>query len=104
MRKSASKELTFIDFDKCVHDITHKLMKKGQMCFGSYNHKIYIVTSNKIGMRNPYEENKKLQDNDTITTYSHGTNIPFIKYFADKDILNSIEEIKKIYKEFTKND
>ena len=103
MRKSASKELKFLDFDKCVHDIRNKLIRKGLMCFRSFNHKIYIATSNKMGMRNPNEKDKELQDNDRITTYPHGTNIPFTKFFADKDIPNSIEEIKKIYKEFTKN-
>ena len=39
-----------------------------------------------------------------MKTYPHRTNIPFIKYFDDKDIPNSIEELKKIYKKFIAND
>ena len=27
----------------------------------------------------------KILDDDGITTYLHGTNMPFIKYFDDKD-------------------
>ena len=55
VKKSASKELTFHDFDKCLHDITK-----------------YFITP--------------------------------IKYFDDKDTPDCIEELKKTYKEFTKND
>ena len=29
--------------------------------------------------------------------YSHGSNISLINYFSDKDIANSVEELKKIY-------
>lgn len=41
-----------------------------------------------------------------ITIYFHRTNMRLIKYFdnKNKDIPNSIEESKKIYKEFTDND
>ena len=61
--------------------------------FRSINHHIY-----------PFASNKKIQDEDRMKTYPHRTNIPFIKYFDDKDIPNSIEELKKIYKKVSAND
>ena len=55
-------------------------------------------------MRNPNENDKELQNDDWITTYPQRSNISFIRYFDDKDIPNSIQELKKIYKTFTEND
>ena len=43
---------------------------------------------------------KKILDEDGITGYSHISNISFIKYFGDKDMPNSIEELIKMYKKF----
>ena len=37
-------------------------------------------------------------DEDEITTYPLGSNIPFITYFDVTDIPNSIDKLKKIYK------
>ena len=48
VKNSGSKEPTFYDFDKCVHDITNKPMTKEQMSFRNYNHKVNTVTCNKI--------------------------------------------------------
>ena len=96
--------LTFHDSDKYVHDGTNKSTAKEQMIFRSYNHKIYTVTRNKIAMCNLNESDQELQDDDKITTYSHVLNIAFIKHFDDKDIPDSIEELNKIYKQFTEND
>ena len=52
------------------------------------------------------KNDKKLQDDDRMTTYLHGLNILFIKYFdnKDKDILASIKILKKFYKQFIKNE
>ena len=41
---------------------------------------------------------------DGITAYPLRSNIPFIKYFDDKDIPNSTEELKKIYRKLITND
>ena len=41
-----------------------------------------------------------VRDEYWITTYPLGSNIPFTKYFDNKDIPNSIEELKKINKTF----
>ena len=46
---------------------------------------------------------KEFQDIDGIATYPCGSNIPFIKYYDHKDIPNSIEELKNIYKNLTEN-
>ena len=35
------------------------------MSFRSYNHKIYSVTSNKVTMHNPNENEKEVKDDDT---------------------------------------
>ena len=43
---------------------------------------------------------KKILDKDGITAYPHNSNISFIKYFGDKDMPNSIEELIKMYKKF----
>ena len=67
----------------------------------SYSHKIYSVTSNKISMCNPNENDLEIQDDDDkITTYPRIENIPFIKYFHDTNIPNSIKYSKKPYKYF----
>ena len=62
-------------------------------------HENYTATSNKTAMCNP-----KILDEDGIITYTHRSNIPFVKYFDDKDIPNSVEELKKTYKYFIEND
>ena len=36
-------------------------------------------------------------------TYPLGSNIPFIKYFDDKDIPNSIEKLKEIMEKIIEN-
>ena len=41
-----------------------------------------------------------VRDEYWITTYPLGSNIPFTKYFDNKDIPNSTEELKKINKTF----
>ena len=68
VRKSASKELTFHNFDKCLLDITNKPVTKEQITIKSYNYRFYTVTSNKIAISNPNENDKKnskwLQDNN----------------------------------------
>ena len=46
----------------------------------------------------------EILDEDRITTYPVGSNMPFIKYFDDKDIPKYIEELKIIYKTFIEND
>ena len=70
------------------------------MIFRGYNHK--IVKNNNIAMRIPNGNDKAFQDPDGITTYPQGSNFTFIKYF--NDITNSIKELKKMYKGFTKID
>ena len=99
VKKSAFKQLKFHNFDKYAHDITNKLIEKEKnMSFRSYNHKIYTVTSKKIANSNPNENDKECQDPDGITTYLHGSSFAFIIYFNDKEIPDSVEEFKKIYK------
>ena len=46
MKKSASKELTFHEFDKFVHDITNTRVTKEQMSFTIENQNVYFATSN----------------------------------------------------------
>lgn len=103
MKKSASKELTFNDFDKCLHNVTKKPITIKQTNFRSYNYQICTGTSNKIAICNPNKNDKECQDNDGKTTCFHGSNFTFIEHFDDKDITNSTEELKKIYKEFYKS-
>lgn len=47
------------------------------MSFGSYNHKLYTFTSNKIAMRNPSKNDKEFLDPDRIATYPHESNFEF---------------------------
>ena len=62
----------------------------------SITHETYTITNNKIVLCIfNYEE---VIDEDEITTYPLGSNIPLIEYFDVTDIPNSIEELKKIYK------
>ena len=49
----ASKEVTSLDFDKCVHNVSNKPMEEEQMSLRNYNHRIYTVKSNKTVIRNP---------------------------------------------------
>ena len=49
--------------------------------------KVYTVTINKNALSNG--DDKEIQDEGRITTYLQWSNIPFIKYFDDKDIPNS---------------
>ena len=67
---------------------------------------MYAVTCNNIAMGTSNGNGKNFLDDIGITTFSHGKNMPFIKYVDDKnkDRPNSIGEFKKIYKEFTDND
>ena len=95
VKEFAYKELTSDDFDKCVHDITNTPIIKEQTSFRSINHKTYSVTSNKIAIHSPNENDKETLDKDGITTSHFRSNIIFIKCFDDKDILNSIKELKK---------
>ena len=48
-------------------------------------------------MHTPNENAKEILDDHGITTYPHGTNFPFIKYFdgKDKDILYSLQRIRE---------
>ena len=62
---------------------------------------IYISKNNKSDSRK-YND-KEILDEDEITTYPFGSNVPFIKCFDDKDTPNSIEELKKLYKTFIEN-
>ena len=59
VKKSTSKEVTLHDFSKCVDNTINTPITKEQMSFRSHDHKIYIVTCNKIGMLNPNENGKK---------------------------------------------
>ena len=67
---SASKELTLCYYDKCLHNLTNTPNTKEQINFTSEKHKVYTVASNKIAMRNG--DNKKIQEEYSITTYTHG--------------------------------
>ena len=51
----------------------------------------------KIATRSSNENDKELQVDAKIITYSHRSNIAIIKYFDDKDVLVFIEELEKIY-------
>ena len=62
---------------------------------------IYTFTNNKSDW-SKYND-KEILDEDEITAYPFGSNLPFIKCVDDKDIPNSIEELKKSYKTFTEN-
>ena len=80
-----------------VPDITNVPITKEQISFRNCNHKIYIVICNKTAMHTPNENAKEILDDHGITTYPHGTNFPFIKYFdgKDKDILYSLQRIRE---------
>lgn len=60
-------------------------------------------------MRNA--DDKEIQNEDRITSYSLESNIISIKYFGDdfdddyddKQICNFVQELKQIYKKFMKN-
>ena len=39
----ASKEVTSLNIDKCVHNVSNKPMTKEQMSLRNYNHKIYTI-------------------------------------------------------------
>ena len=69
VKKLASKELTFHDFDKFVKNILNKPLAKERMILRTDNHKVYTVAR---------------------------SNIAHINYSDDKDIPDSIEELKKI--------
>ena len=99
---SASKELTFHYVD--IFSILQICLKKEKIIFRSYNYKIHTVTCIKIAEWNTNENDKELQDSNSITVYLHGSNILLIKFFDDKDIPNSTEELKKIFKTFIEND
>ena len=75
---------------------------KRKIIFRSYNYKIHSATCNKIVAWNPNDN--ELQHSNRITTHPHGSNVPLILFFDDKDIPNSIEELKKIYNTFIEND
>ena len=94
----SSKELTFNNFDKCVHDITNTPIAKEQISFWSKKHKVYTVTSNKIATHNG--NNKEIQEDYGITRYCFGSNISFINHFNGKEVPSSIGELKQIYEEF----
>ena len=64
------------------------IYNKKKKSFKSENHKVYTVTINKSAVSNG--DDKEIQDEGRITTYLHRSNIPFIKYFDDKDTPNSI--------------
>ena len=72
VKKPASKDLTFNEFDKCLHNVTNKPIAKKQISFRSYNYQSCFVASNKIGICNPNENDKESQDTDGITTCIHG--------------------------------
>lgn len=54
------------------------------MNFRSCKHKTYTFTSNKITMRNPNENDKELQDDNSITTYPDRSNILFMNILTIK--------------------
>ena len=64
VKKSASKELTFKDFDKCLHNVTNKPIAIKQISFRNYNYQICTVASNKTAICNPNKNDKECQDND----------------------------------------
>ena len=55
-------------------------------------------------MHNSNENDQELQNDEKITAFCHGSNIALIKYQDDKDIPDSTEKLKKIYKEIAKKD
>ena len=81
----------------------HKITSK----FRNIKDVTYTITYNKLALLkfNNEEMNVNImeinvRDEYWITTYPLGSNIPFTKYFDNKDIPNSIEELKKINKTF----
>ena len=78
---------------------------KEQIYFRSINHKIYTVSSNKTANCNPNENDEEILDKAGIMTHPDWSNIPFIKYFDDKDIkINHIEKLKRNITKFIEND
>ena len=78
----------FIDFDKCVHNITNILFThthKKKTSSRSIDYKVHTVISNKIAISNV--DDKEIQDEDRITTYPYRSNISYIKHFSDKKYL-----------------
>ena len=64
VKKYASKELTFHDFDRCVQGVINKCIIKEQVNFRSFNNKTYSVTSNIVAVPNPNENGREFQDDD----------------------------------------
>ena len=95
IKKLVNKELIFSDYEKCVFNSISDPITKEQVSFRSIKHVIYSITNNKIALGKLND--KEILDKDVISTYPLVSNIPFVKYLNDKDIPNSIEELKKIY-------
>lgn len=106
VKKFTSKKKIFKQY---VHDITNIPIIKERTSFRSIIHEVFRVTSNKLAMRNA--DDKEIQNEDRITSYSLESNIISIKYFGDdfdddyddKQICNFVQELKQIYKKFMKN-
>ena len=93
MKKLVSKDLIFSLYENCIFNSINNPITKEQVTFRIIKHIIYSITNNRIALGKLND--KKNLDNDVITTYFLGSNIPFIKYLNDEDIPNSIEELKK---------
>ena len=50
-----------------------------------YNQKMYTAIFNKTAIGTPNENDNKIEIDIGIATYPHGTDMPFIKYFDDKN-------------------
>ena len=71
---------------------------KQQLSFRIFRNVVYTFTNAKISLHKLND--KEIQDGNRIATYSLLSNIPIIKYVDGKMILNSIENLKQICKEF----
>ena len=101
--KLVSKELRFFDYEKCVFDSTNTPITKKQVSSRNIKCLIYTITNNKITLQR-FNDKEILYEDGITTDHSLRSNIPFINSFNDKDIPNSIEELKKIYKKLIEND
>ena len=70
VKRSASKELIFHYFDKCVHDVTNPPISKEQI-------RLIIKCMLLHAMRSPIKNDKEILDDDGIRAYRHGKNMAF---------------------------
>ena len=85
VKKLPSKDLRFSDYEKCVFDSKNAPITKEQVSFRNIKYVIYTITNNKIALCKVND--KKVTDEDGISTYLFGSNISFIKHFHDKHVL-----------------